>query len=314
LRDTSNSDTILNVSTRDSATRPHKRSTTSTRIGSTRHEIATKTAIRKTRGSSPLDETASNRELWATDAQRWNDHWGAALNAHRASAGLAPVDDARSHIVTDRPWLTADPTLGPWPEPEDPDVFQAGAWILPDKRPLSAELEAFLEAGEPPIYFGFGSIRAPGGDVSQVMVKAARALGRRAIVSRGWADLPLADDGPDCILIGEANHQALFGRVATVVHHGGAGTTTTAARAGAPQVVIPQMYDQHYWAQRVGHLGIGVAHPQGMPTADSLATALSHALEPDVAAHARSIAATVRTDGAQAAAQRLIASDYQGSF
>jgi vancomycin aglycone glucosyltransferase len=255
----------------------------------------------------PVDETAGNRELWERDAQRWNADWGPALNAHRVAAGLAPVDDVRGHIFTDRPWLAADPTLGPWPEPDVTDVVQTGAWIVPDERPLSAGLEAFLEAGEPPVYFGLGSMRAPGEDVGPVMVKAARVLGRRAIVSRGWADLPLEDDGPDCLLIGEVNHQALFQRVAAVVHHGGAGTTTAAARAGAPQVVVPQRYDQHYWAQRVGDLGIGVAHQAGMPTADSLATALNRAVQPDVTARARSTATTVRTDGAQVAALAVVA-------
>jgi vancomycin aglycone glucosyltransferase len=114
-----------------------------------------------------------------------------------------------------------------------------GAWILSDERPLSPELETFLETGEPPVYFGFGSMRAPH-DLGQVMIQTARALGRRAIVSRGWADLSLVDDEPDCLAIGEVNQQALFTRVAAVVHHGGAGTTTAAALAGAPQVVIPR--------------------------------------------------------------------------
>ena len=92
-------------------------------------------------------------------------------------------------------------------------------------RPLSPELEAFLDAGEPPVYFGFGSIHAPP-ELSQVTIESARALGRRAIVSRGWADLSLVDNEPDCLAIGEVNLQALFRRVAAVVHHGGAGTTT----------------------------------------------------------------------------------------
>jgi hypothetical protein len=51
--------------------------------------------------------------------QRWEDTWGALLNAHRAAAGLDRISDVRSHMFTDRPWLAADPTLGPWPEPED---------------------------------------------------------------------------------------------------------------------------------------------------------------------------------------------------
>ncbi|HLO17442.1 MAG TPA: nucleotide disphospho-sugar-binding domain-containing protein, partial [Anaerolineales bacterium] len=150
-----------------------------------------------------------------------------------------------------------------------------------------------------------GSIRAPQG-LSQVMVQTARALRRRAIVFRGWADLSLVDNEPDCLAIGEVNQQALFKRVAAVVHHGGAGTTTAAARAAAPQVIIPQHYDQHYWAGRIQRLGIGTAHAPGTPTTDSLTSALQQALQPDVATRAQSIATAVHGDGAQVAAEHLI--------
>ena len=261
-------------------------------------------------GDKPAPAMADYSEIWARDAQRWNDQWSSPLNSQRAKLGLAPVGDVRSHILTDQPWLAADPTLAPWPDPADQSVFQTGAWILPDERPLSPELEAFLDAGDPPVYFGFGSIRAPEG-LSRVMIETARALGRRAIILRGWADLSLVDDEPDCLAISEANYHALFKRVAAVVHHGGAGTTTAAARAGAPQVVIPQHYDQHYWAQRVHQLGIGTAHAPGAPTTDSLTSALERTLQPDVAARAQSIAAAVRSDGAQVAAQRLITATPQ---
>jgi vancomycin aglycone glucosyltransferase len=257
-------------------------------------------------GEAPADGTADNRALWASDAQRLNDTWSESLNAHRASLGLAPVDDVRSHVFTDKPWLAADPALAPWPPTPDLDVLQTGAWILPDQRPLSAELETFLDAGEPPVYFGFGSIRAPE-DLSRTMIETARALGRRAIVSRGWADLSLLDDEPDCISIGEVNQQALFQRVAVVVHHGGAGTTTAAGRAGTPQVVIPQHYDQHYFAERVGELGIGAAHPPVVPTTDSLIAAVSHTLQTQVTARARSVADAIRDDGADIAARQLTA-------
>jgi len=57
--------------------------------------------------------------------------------------------------------------------------------------------------------------------------------------------------------VGDVSHPALFQRIAAVVHHGGAGTTTTAARAGVPQILVPHLLDQHYWAQRVQLLGIG---------------------------------------------------------
>ncbi|CAN5521427.1 glycosyltransferase [soil metagenome] len=258
------------------------------------------------RGEVEPPASADDTELWAREAQRYNDTFGAALNTHRESIGMSPVDDVRSYILTSRPWLAADPMLGPWPDPADAAVFQPGAWIVADHRPLSPELEAFLDAGDQPVYFGFGSIRSAG-DVSRAMIESARALGRRAIVSRGWADLALVDDQPDCLSIGEVNQQALFGRVAAVVHHGGAGTTATAALAGAPQVIVPQMYDQRYWAKRVQEIGIGTAHPAGAPTADSLTNALDRSLHADVMARAHTVATAVIRTGARVAAERVIA-------
>ncbi|MQA12074.1 MAG: glycosyltransferase, partial [Pseudonocardiaceae bacterium] len=180
-------------------------------------------------------------------------------------------------------------------------------WILPDVRPLPAELVAFLDAGAPPVYVGFGSMPMRAStDVAQVTIEAIRAQGRRAVVSHGWADLALTDDRDDCFAIGEVNHQALFGRVAAVVHHGGAGTTTTATRAGAPQVVVPQAVDQPYWAGRVAELGIGAAHDGPTPTTESLSAALRTTLTPETRARATAVAGTIRTDGATVAATLLL--------
>ena len=65
-------------------------------------------------------EVTDNRVLWDLDAQSMNALFGAPLNTHRASIGLPPVDDVRDHVFTDRPWLAADPILGPWQEPAGP--------------------------------------------------------------------------------------------------------------------------------------------------------------------------------------------------
>ena len=126
-------------------------------------------------------------------------------------------------------------------------------------------------------------------------------------MSRGWFDDSLVENQPDCLSIGEVNVHALFARVAAIVHHGGAGTTTAAALAGTPQVVVPNRYDQHYWAQRVDSLGIGTAPAPAAPTMDSLVSALECTLRQDVVTRARSIAAVVRRDGAHIAAERLTA-------
>lgn len=248
----------------------------------------------------PVEPGADNRTLWTKEIDRRNALWREPLNEQRVAAGLAPIDDVHSHIVTDRPWLAADPALAPWPEPSG--VFQTGAWILPDRRPLPSEVEEFLSAGDPPVYFGFGSM-ASLRTTGQAMVEAARALGHRAIVSRGWGELSPVE-APDCLAITEANVMALFPRVAAVVHHGGAGTTTATARAGVPQVVVPHHYDQGYFAQRVQDLGIGLAHVSE-PTTDSLTEALKQVLQPDVVSRAWAFGPEVRTDGASVAAEKI---------
>jgi vancomycin aglycone glucosyltransferase len=144
---------------------------------------------------------------------------------------------------------------------------------------------AFLDAGAPPVYVGFGSMPMRAStDVAQVAIEAIRVQGRRALVARGWADLALIDDRE--LRRREVNQQALFARVAAVVHHGGAGTTTTATRAGTPQAVVPQAADQPYWTGRVADLGIGTAHDGPTPTTESLSAALRTTLTPETRARA----------------------------
>jgi vancomycin aglycone glucosyltransferase len=248
-----------------------------------------------------------NGELWDQDAQNANLHFGPTLNGHRASIGLPPVDDIRTHAFTEHPWLAADPTLAPWQEPADLDVVQTGAWLLPDDRALPAELLDFVDAGTPPVYVGFGSMSLRAGkNIVGTAIEAIRAQGRRVLLAQGWAELAPIDDRDDCFLVGEINHQELFGRVAAVVHHGGAGTTTTAARAGAPQVVVPQGADQVYWASRVVGMGIGTAYDGRSANSEAFSAAIEAALAPDTASLANSTAGKIRTDGATVAATLLV--------
>jgi vancomycin aglycone glucosyltransferase len=168
-------------------------------------------------------------------------------------------------------------------------------------------LAAFLDAGAPPVYVGCGSMAAYAPkDIARVAIEACRAHGRRVVLARGWAELAPIDDADDCFVVGEVNQQALFGRVAAVVHHGGAGTTTAAARAGAPQIVVPRIADQPYWGARVADLGIGAAHGGRTPTTDSLSAVLDTALAPGTGARARAVAGMIRTDGATVAAKLLL--------
>ncbi|RSM42871.1 glycosyl transferase [Actinoplanes sp. ATCC 53533] len=256
----------------------------------------------------PADErltpgVTDNQVLWEQRSRRFCERFGEPVNSRRASIGLPPVENIFRYGNTDQPWMAADPILAPLQPGQN--AVQTGAWILPDDRPLAAELEAFLAAGPPPVYVGFGS-QSGTGDAATVAIAAIRAQGRRVILSRGWADLALPDDGADCLAVDETNLQALFGRVAAAVHHGSAGTTTVATRAGSPQIVIARDTDQPYFAERVAELGVGVAHDGPEPTFDSLSAALATALAPEVRARAAEVAGMIRDDGAAVAARQLL--------
>jgi vancomycin aglycone glucosyltransferase len=250
-------------------------------------------------------------EQWRDAAKAWNDRALERINHNRGRLGLGSVNDVLEYVLTDHTWLAADAALAPAPATPGRKIFQTGAWVLADSTPLPADLEAFLGRREPPVFVGFGSMPASS-DGAHRLIAAARAVGRRVIVSRGWADLELMGDVPDCIAVGEVSYDVLFPRVAAVVHHGGAGTTAAAARAGVPQIITPMFSDQFYWASRIVDLGVGVMTPHATMTEDFLTGALREVCTPAVASRARTLARQVGRDGAQIAARRLEA-EYSGA-
>ncbi|PPK68814.1 GT1-family glycosyltransferase [Actinokineospora auranticolor] len=253
----------------------------------------------------PSARSQEQRDLYNEGADR---HFGDPVNAGRAAIGLPPVRDLFDYGYTDHPLLATDPVLAP--PAAGLDAVQTGAWVLPDQRSLPAELEAFLAAGPPPVYVGFGS-SSGSADAARASVDAARAHGRRVVLSRGWDELALDDDRDDCLAIGEVNLQALFGRVAAAVHHDSAGTTFVATLAGVPQVVLRHVIDndvaQVYYSDRVAELGVGVALDGPIPDPEALSAAFATALTPDTRDRAAAVAATIRTDGTSVTAALLFA-------
>ena len=251
-----------------------------------------------------VPELRSIEDQWRETARTWNERALARINQNRRRLGMSAIDDVLAYVLTDRTWLAADAVLAPLPATPGREIFQTGAWVLADPTPLAADLEAFLDAGEPPVFAGFGSMPVAG-DLNRLLIGAARDVGRRIIVSRGWSDLEGIDGAADCVTVGDVSHDVLFPRVAAVLHHGGAGTTATAARAGVPQVITPMFGDQFYWASRIETLGVGTTIPHAAMTQDSLAGAIREVLDPAVVDRARTLSSRVGRNGAEIAAKRL---------
>lgn len=156
-----------------------------------------------------------------------------------------------------------------------------GYWFLgpPPGWSPPVELVRFLEAGEPPVYIGFGSI--PNQEPRAAFALIARALersGQRGVVYGGWGGLYGAGAGNRVMVIESVPHEWLFPHTKAVVHHGGAGTTAAGLRAGVPNVVVPFFADQPFWGWRVAALGAGPAPLlRQRLTAERLASAIEQA-------------------------------------
>ncbi len=223
-----------------------------------------------------------NRALWRWGAPFADAALRGPVNAGRARLGL-PAHRSPSRLMGGRRAIVAaDRELGPFPRDAPSIVMSTDAWILDEPMVMDPSLDAFLRAGAAPIYLGLGSMVAkPGLAIASHAVKAAQAIGCRLVVAGGWARIGRALESSDSVMVvHEAPHRPLFPRVRGVIHHGGAGTTTAAARGGVPQLILPHILDQYYWAHRVERLAIG---PKALPiervTAKQLTSSLGHLLE-----------------------------------
>lgn len=150
---------------------------------------------------------------------------------------------------------TISPRPGDWPE----SITITGFWRLEDITGWEPDPDflAFLDAGEKPIYLGFGSMPWGAARNTEIILKALQIWGGRVVIGRGWGGIRTEDLPPSVYSIGKVPHAKLFEHVKAVVHHGGAGTTHTGLYAGKPTFVVPQFFDQPYWGKRVFELGCG---------------------------------------------------------
>ncbi|WP_427917231.1 glycosyltransferase [Streptomyces sp. cg40] len=165
---------------------------------------------------------------------------------------------------------------------------------------LDAGLERWLDAGDAPAYFGFGStLLADPAAVLSVIERVSGELGIRAVVTAGWAGLPAGAvrDPARVRVVDSADLTALLPRCRLAVHHGGSGTTGSAVRAGVPALVTGGMLDQPMWGELVRRRGVGLRLPLHGLDADELRSALERLGERRMVEAARNLGRAVRAEG-----------------
>ena len=185
------------------------------------------------------------------------------IDPRRVKLGLEPVKNSRAyHAGNCHTILAINQELAPscdtWDNKYKYKYDYTGYCYGQINGELDAELLDFIELGSPPVYIGFGSviIKNPG-EFTNIVIEAVEKTGCRVIVGQGWTGLGDKYINKDIFSVGETDHGSLFPKLAGIIHHGGSGTTHTAAKAGIPQFILPQFYDQYYWGNSIYKKGIG---------------------------------------------------------
>ncbi|KAI0006887.1 hypothetical protein F4779DRAFT_594506 [Xylariaceae sp. FL0662B] len=210
----------------------------------------------------------------------------------------APGATYRLHVPFSYLW---SPGLVPKPDDWGPEVDVSGFVFLDlaSSYQPPQDLVDFLDAGEMPVYIGFGSIVVDDADrFTEMIFEAVRLAGVRALVSKGWGGLG-QDNVPETVyMLENTPHDWLFPKVRACVIHGGAGTTAIALKCGKPTMIVPFFGDQHFWGSMVSNTGAG---PQPVPykklNAERLAEGIKYCLTDEALEAVQAIARNIEFEG-----------------
>lgn len=208
------------------------------------------------------------------------------VNGARVRSGLEPLHDpagrdSASPLLALHAVSRITPTVGS----DDASYRVTGFLFDPQPRSVPPHVQRFLESGDKPIVFTFGSmIQQSLLEATRVLAESARELSLRIVVQWPWesarVDALQALFGRDVLIVDHVPHSALLPESRLVIHHGGAGTTAATLRAGVPSVVVPHILDQPDWGEILRTLGCAaqaIRRPDF--TVAALTTAIAHTME-----------------------------------
>jgi UDP:flavonoid glycosyltransferase YjiC (YdhE family) len=175
----------------------------------------------------------------------------AVLGGRAVRHGLAAVPD---------PALSLAPSVPSWAVPEGAgDVL-----IRPVPYNGGGEVPAWVREGRHPgrvcVSFGLSMLRLNGLALVRTIADAFDDLpGAEAVITLDRARTAELGPVPASVRIIEpAPLSTIMAVSAVACHHGGGGTTLTALTAGLPQLLLPQMMDEHVRCERVAGAGAGI--------------------------------------------------------
>ncbi|OBB55751.1 glycosyl transferase family 1 [Mycobacterium sp. 852013-51886_SCH5428379] len=257
----------------------------------------------------PLSRLAMHGNDWAA----WRGT-RAAENIQRRGIGLTDATAPAPRRIAQRDALEIQaydevcfPRLATewatWNSRRPPRRPFVGALAMASPTDADEQVAAWISAGTPPIFFGFGSVPiASPADMVAMVAAACTELGHRAVIGAGGTDFGDVPQFEHVKVVGQVNYATVFPTCRAVVHHGGSGTLAACLRAGVPQLILWTLPDQPFFAAALKRLKVGAGRRFSTTTEKTLTGDLRRILNPEYAVRAREIAPRMSTPAQSAAA------------
>jgi sterol 3beta-glucosyltransferase len=232
----------------------------------------------------------------------------------RKTAGLPPFKNLQDDLyVTKELMLIAASKVLSLRQPDWGSNIQICGFLNPPDLSLNWKmpegLSKFLETGEPPVFFTFGSCTQLDLEgTTQLFLDATEKSGVRAIIQSDWDNFPEVSDEPNIFKVTSIPHDNIFRYCSMVVHHGGAGTTQSTLKAGKAAIIVEHGFDQPFWGKRLHNIGVaGKVLNKRTVSANKLAKSILNVLDtPDMSKKAQDISRTIREENGVGSAVSMI--------
>ena len=215
------------------------------------------------------------RRLWASFLWRTADVVMARLLSSALKGTAFPKHSVKKFFSSPAPkvLIGVSPLLrqGTERDPERYHFVGYCRWQNQQESLLDEEILAFTKGEKVPV-ITFGSMVDERPEETMARFLRHWPLGTKVILQAGWSGFTLPTPQPHVKLVGPGSHDHLFAHASVVIHHGGAGTTASVLHAGKPQIIVPHIADQPFFAGEIERLGVGFglsrSHwPERLPSA-----------------------------------------------
>lgn len=173
-------------------------------------------------------------------------------------------------------------------------------------------LNHWLNAGEAPVYLGFGSIPVPDPEkFTRILSQLLEQTQYRILFCQGWSHLKDLPQHPRLYVAETVNHDALFPRCRAAIIHGGIGTIAAALKASLPLVIASIFADQPWWGKIIARRGLGVHLPFGRWTTPGLINAIRAAESPEVRLSVADLGEKIKSENGLAATIEALETHFE---